>query len=324
MGPLKNTRSFIESLEEQRKNSGGSFSKIRSKKQSMRSNATGYTLRGKSFKDMKNTLKNMTAKLDTLGSGNMLFMIEIPEDTYLDNMDKVRHLHPDMNETEQSKLGRKEARQEWLVVNTMDFFNETVLLYSMLEDFHEVMSVKELYDKEVETRDKDKPPLPEFYDGFPLGFEYRIQTGSGKSKDEKHDAHWYVNACITWIEDLIDNPAIFPEHEDEPFPDDLEEKNLPEIFKRLFRMYAIIYNVLWPVVVEYDAEKHVNTTFKHFYFFSKRYNLLRSKYDLDAFVKTKLKKRKIIDIAALDKEYDKCLKQLVEGRQAAADNMRMV
>eukprot|EP00511_Aplanochytrium_stocchinoi_P003670 CAMPEP_0204839248 /NCGR_PEP_ID=MMETSP1346-20131115/33495_1 /ASSEMBLY_ACC=CAM_ASM_000771 /TAXON_ID=215587 /ORGANISM="Aplanochytrium stocchinoi, Strain GSBS06" /LENGTH=267 /DNA_ID=CAMNT_0051975827 /DNA_START=377 /DNA_END=1180 /DNA_ORIENTATION=- len=249
-------------------------------------------------------------RLNTLGSGNILPMLEVPDDTYEDCVDRNREAG--MSKAEAEHQARIDARREWLAVNTIDFFNEISLIYGMLEEAHVSISKKSSYQEMVEERQKEgKSPLPPFYNGFPQGYEYRIKEAETNSKDDQN-GHWYCNITIAWIEDIIDNPDIFPEDEDQVFPDEFEVKYVPEVFKRCFRIFAIIYNVLWPIVVEYDADKHINSAFKHFYFFMKRYDLLKKKYDLDVFLNTSVKK-KILDLTVLDKEFEK-QKRLMEAQ----------
>lgn len=52
-------------------------------------------------------------------------------------------------------------------------------------------------------------------------------------------------------------------------------KYIQTIFKRLFRIYAHIYYSHFDKIVSIQAEAHLNTCFKHFYFFSNEFNLIR-------------------------------------------------
>ena len=46
---------------------------------------------------------------------------------------------------------------------------------------------------------------------------------------------------MTWVEDQINNEEIFPVQESAAFPEDFQEVYVRNIFKRLFRVFAIIY-----------------------------------------------------------------------------------
>mmetsp|Transcript_11551 Transcript_11551/g.13266 ORF Transcript_11551/g.13266 Transcript_11551/m.13266 type:complete len:295 (-) Transcript_11551:717-1601(-) len=286
----------------------GAFRKKFSTKSTMRSSTTGYTLRGKNMNALKDTLKKMHSRFDgTLGTnkGNILKLMEVPTDMVLECVDRL--VEEGVSKAEAEERGKLDAKREWLAMNTIDFFNEVSLIYGMVEEFHVSVSRQPDYDELVKKRKEGgKLPIAPYNRGFPAGYEYRVQ---GDDKNADHDANWYCNITMAWIEDNIDNPEVFPEGENDSFPDDFDTNHVPEMFKRMFRIFSIVYNVCWPVVKEYESDKHFNSAFKHFYFFMKRYNLLLNDYDLDAFLKTSVKK-KILDLTVLDKEFDKFMKEL--------------
>ena len=86
----------------------------------------------------------------------------------------------------------------------------------------------------------------------------------------------YVDYVMTWVEDQIDNPDIFPELESQPFPDDFDDY-IQDIFKRLFRVFAIIYHRHFTSIEKLDAAAHLNTCFKHFMYFSFEFGLVEEK-----------------------------------------------
>lgn len=287
---------------------GRTFRKERSMIGSKRTHST-YTLRGREM-SIQNTLRKLAKQFKTLGSGNLLKIVDIPEETKTDCLDRIQDKYPDKNEEEHQHLALTEATNEWLAANTVDFYNEVALLYGLVEEFHQKASDPMTYAVLAEEFKDYKPKFPTFFNGFPQGFEYRLkQPSGGKSKaNTKCSGADYVNLSMIWLEDQIDNSQIFPETEDDPFPAKFIEKYISEMFKRMFRIFAIIYAVCWPVVVQNQAEAHVNTCFKHFYFFMKRFSLLKKPQDRDVFTKTKVKK--IIDLDGLDTEYRKCLEEI--------------
>eukprot|EP01104_Vermistella_antarctica_P020180 TRINITY_DN847_c0_g1_i1.p1 TRINITY_DN847_c0_g1~~TRINITY_DN847_c0_g1_i1.p1 ORF type:complete len:193 (+),score=28.11 TRINITY_DN847_c0_g1_i1:244-822(+) len=116
-------------------------------------------------------------------------------------------------------LPETEDLSEWLAVNTVDFYNQINLLYGSITEFctpHECAVM-----------------------GAGPKYEYRWSDGPGK-KPIVVSAPQYVDNLMTWVQDLLDNEAIFPSRVDTAFP-----KNFPavvrQIFKRLFRVYAHIY-----------------------------------------------------------------------------------
>ena len=78
---------------------------------------------------------------------------------------------------------------------------------------------------------------------------------------------------MNWVQEILDDEAIFPSRVDVPFP-----KNFPaiirNIFKRLFRVYAHIYYSHFHKIVSLGEEAHLNTCFKHFYYFITEFQLV--------------------------------------------------
>jgi len=149
-----------------------------------------------------------------------------------------------------------EDYNEWLAANTVDFFNEISLLYGLVGD---------------DAQRFNKPG-----DGFPPGFEYRWQAPGTDSKPMRCSSPDYVDFVMTWVEDQINNEDIFPVQESVPFPANFDNY-VKDIFKRLFRIFAIIYHQHFAVVEQFDAAAHLNTCFKHFMFFCFEFDLLDEK-----------------------------------------------
>ena len=165
----------------------------------------------------------------TLGTGNMLSTVATPTG---------------------------ESLNEWLAVNTVDFFNEVSLLYGLVAG-----EAGELYTKQGE--------------GFPAGFEYRWADGVTIKKPIRCSSPEYVDYVMSWVDGQINNENIFPPSEDVPFPDQFL-KYIRDIFKRLFRVFAIIYSKepLFNVFESIEAAPHLNTSFKHFMFFCLQHKLV--------------------------------------------------
>jgi len=118
----------------------------------------------------------------------------------------------------------------------------------------------------------DKYPNPG--DGFPPGFEYRWSQ-PGK-KPMRVSSPEYVDYVMSWIEANLDNPSIFPVLEDDPWPDDFESY-ITDMFRRLFRIFAIIFHRSFDEIEKLDAVAHLNTVFKHFMFFCFEFSLVDDK-----------------------------------------------
>ncbi|TRY80548.1 hypothetical protein TCAL_04799 [Tigriopus californicus] len=81
---------------------------------------------------------------------------------------------------------------------------------------------------------------------------------------------------MTWVQDQLDDEALFPSKIGVPFP-----KNFLQIaktiLKRLFRVYAHIYHQHFGEVVSLGEEAHLNTSFKHFIYFVQEFELIEKK-----------------------------------------------
>lgn len=184
---------------------------------------------------LKPTKKHATLKRDTLsaltkrtlGTGNLVAAVKLPED---------------------------EEKNDWLAANTVDFFNELTLLYSLVAD-------------------TATSKYPNAGDGFPPQCEYRWTSSKGNIRVSAPE---YVDYVMTWIEANLDNPSIFPVLEDDPWPDDFENY-IADMFKRMFRIFAIVFHRLFDEFEKLEAAAHLNTVFKHFMFFSFEFNLFDEK-----------------------------------------------
>lgn len=154
-------------------------------------------------------------------------------------------------------LPPNEDKNEWIAANTVDFFNELSLLYGLVseEAMHTFTSPGE---------------------GFPPGFEYRWQAPGTDAKPIKCSSPEYVDYVMTWVDDQINNEDIFPISENQPFPVNFVTY-AKDIYKRMFRIFAIVYHRHFAAIEEMDAAAHLNTCFKHFAFFCFEFDLLDEK-----------------------------------------------
>lgn len=165
----------------------------------------------------------------TLGSGNIEMAVELP---------------------------KGEDLNEWLAVNTIEFYNDINLLYGMLVEFCTketcpVMSAGPKYEYLWADNKTSKAPL-------------------------KVSASEYIEYLMTWVENQLNNENIFPSVIGVPFPKNFLE-TIKYIFKRLFRVYAHIYYTHFPQIVMLGCQFHLNTCFKHFIFFIEKFNLVEPK-----------------------------------------------
>ena len=146
-----------------------------------------------------------------------------------------------------------EDLNEWIAVNTVDFFNQINMLYGTITDncTQETCQVMSAGPK----------------------FEYLWADGTSVKKPIKCSAPKYIDYLMTWVQDQLDDESLFPSRIGVPFP-----KNFVSIaktmLKRLFRVYAHIYHQHFSQVVSLGEEAHLNTSFKHFIYFVQEFSLI--------------------------------------------------
>jgi MOB kinase activator 1 len=99
-------------------------------------------------------------------------------------------------------------------------------------------------------------------------------TDSGSGKTTRVSSAEYVDFVLSWIDAQMDDPRIFPVSETEPFPADFQSHYAKDMFKRMFRILAIVYSSHIDKIKSLDASAHLNTVFKHFLFFCLCFDLL--------------------------------------------------
>merc|ERR1712217_668887 len=107
----------------------------------------------------------------TLGSGNLKAAVTLPEE---------------------------EELQEWLAVNTVDFFNQINLLYGSISDF---------------CTEQTCPTM-----SAGTKYEYYWADGEKIKKPIKCSAPEYMDYLMTWVQAILDDETVFPSRVDVPFP----------------------------------------------------------------------------------------------------------
>ena len=154
------------------------------------------------------------------------------------------------------ELPEGENQNEWLAVNTIEFFNEISLIFGCLTEFC------------------TKQNCPTMSAGSK--YEYLWADGSSVKKPLKVSAAEYIDFLMTWVESQIHNTKLFPAEIGDKFPSNFQ-KTIKVIFKRLFRVYAHIYHSHFSHIILLEAEPHLNTSFKHFVYFIDEFNLVEEK-----------------------------------------------
>jgi MOB kinase activator 1 len=143
-------------------------------------------------------------------------------------------------------------RNEWMAVHAVDFWNAVSLLVGIATD-------------EAQTR------LEPGW-GFPPGFEY-LWVDAATRKPIKCSGPEYIDHVLSWVEDIINDENVFPTSTDARYPRDFD-KTCKAIFKRLFRVFAILYTHSYRRIEGMGAVAHLNTTFKHFMFFCFEFDMV--------------------------------------------------
>lgn len=190
--------------------------------------------KNKTFKPLKKHGGAKNDKLskyakDTLGTGNMRSAVALP---------------------------KGEDENEWLAVNTVDFFNEVSLLYGAITDFC----------------------VPESCPVMSAGPDFNYLWADGKKVKQpiKVSAPEYVELLMSWVEENLNDEELFPTELGKPFPKHFRA-TVNNIFKRLFRVYAHVYHSHFEKLVALGAEAHLNTCFKHFIYFVDEFKLIDPK-----------------------------------------------
>jgi len=117
-------------------------------------------------------------------------------------------------------------------------------------------------------------------EGFPSGVEYRWSEESDRGTvTVSVSAPVYIEKVLQWIVDQINDEKKFPDDDDEK--ESLRVFQTPnfaalcgQIFRRIFRVYGIIYSSFFQTLEALGMAPHLNTCFKHFMFFCTEFSLL--------------------------------------------------
>jgi len=140
---------------------------------------------------------------------------------------------------------------EWIAMNTMEIYNSTSLCFGFVSDFCTPKSCKEMT----------------------AGAKYTFLWEDKKkyTKPTAVPAYEYIELLMAWISEALDDESIFPQ--DSQFGKGFMPTT-KKIWKRLARVYFHIYYHHWEQVQALQAEAHINTCFKHFYYFAKEFSLV--------------------------------------------------
>eukprot|EP00761_Pharyngomonas_kirbyi_P014729 gb/GECH01014759.1/.p1 GENE.gb/GECH01014759.1/~~gb/GECH01014759.1/.p1 ORF type:complete len:222 (+),score=27.94 gb/GECH01014759.1/:1-666(+) len=153
------------------------------------------------------------------------------------------------------QLPAGEPLNDWLAVNTVDFYNTANLLYGVISEFC----------------------TPESCPKMTAGsYEYLWKDGKRYKRATSIPAKEYVSLLMDWIDATISDETIFPSKDDLVFPKDFQ-KTCKNLYKRLFRVYAHMYYSHYEQIKDLEIEAHFNTSFKHFMLFVFEFELVDRK-----------------------------------------------
>eukprot|EP00118_Oscarella_pearsei_P005450 m.25097 g.25097 ORF g.25097 m.25097 type:complete len:215 (+) comp28736_c0_seq1:32-676(+) len=151
------------------------------------------------------------------------------------------------------ELPAGERMDDWIAVHVVDFFNRINLIYGTICD-------------------ACTPASCPVMSGGPK-YEYKWADGENFRKPTSLPAHEYITHLMEWIEKQINNEDVFPSDPGVPFPK-LYHPVCKKILTRLFRVFVHVYIHHFDKIVSIGAEAHVNTCYKHFYFFIRNFKLV--------------------------------------------------
>jgi len=178
-------------------------------------------------KGQQETMHNFVKKtLSTLGTGSMQQAVQLPSG---------------------------ECINEWIAVNTLDFYNEINLLYGAIQGF---------------CTDQSCPKM-----SAGSKYNYLWADGVKVKKPISVSASKYIDLLLVWVESQLNDESLFPIEYDSPYPKNFM-KVVKTIYKRYFRVYAHIYHSHLKEVETCGAGAHLNTCFKHLMYFINEFKLI--------------------------------------------------
>lgn len=151
------------------------------------------------------------------------------------------------------RLPPGENIDDWIAVHVVDFFNRINLIYGTM----------------AERCSETTCPVMA---GGPR-YEYRWQDERQYRRPAKLPAPRYMALLMDWIESLINDEDVFPTRVGVPFPKNFQQV-CNKILTRLFRVFVHVYIHHFDSILSMGAEAHVNTCYKHFYYFIREFSLV--------------------------------------------------
>eukprot|EP00117_Sycon_ciliatum_P043799 scpid94957/ scgid31666/ MOB kinase activator 3A; MOB-LAK; Mob1 homolog 2A; Mps one binder kinase activator-like 2A len=165
-------------------------------------------------------------------------------------------LHAGLDLKQSVDLPPGEDPSDWIAVHVVDFFNRINLIYGTVCEF---------------CTESTCPVMS----GGPK-YEYMWADGDKFKKPTKLPAPRYIHFLMEWIERQINDTDLFPIEVGTPFPKNFLPTS-KKILTRLFRVFVHVYIHHFDKLQMIGAEAHINTCFKHFVYFTRRFKLVDEK-----------------------------------------------
>ncbi|KAH8851658.1 MOB kinase activator 3A [Schistosoma japonicum] len=150
----------------------------------------------------------------------------------------------------------EEELNDWIAVHVVDFYNRINLIYGTICD--------RCTEQTCPTMSGGKK------------FEYHWRDNVHYKKPTPLPAPKYIDELMDWVDAQINDPSLFPTDMGVPFPK-CYIPTVKKIFGRLFRVFVHVYIHHFDRLHEIGAEAHVNTCYKHFYYFVTYFDLIDKK-----------------------------------------------
>ena len=109
-------------------------------------------------------------------------------------------------------------------------------------------------------------------------FEYHWQDSNSSKyrRSTRLSAPDYIECLLNWTQVQIDDPKLFPITPEAAFPPNFIDR-VKMILRRIFRVYAHMYNHHFAQMCALRLEVHLNTSYRHFLLFVNEYRLIDPK-----------------------------------------------
>lgn len=156
------------------------------------------------------------------------------------------------------RLPEGEIFEEWLAVHTVDFFNHLNILYGAISEF---CTARE---------------CPVMCAGPRFEYHWQDSNSTRFRRSTRLSAPDYIECLLNWTQAQIDDETLFPVTPGASFPPNFVDR-VKAILRRLFRIYAHIYNHHFTQMCALHLEMHLNTSYRHFLLFVTEFSLVDPK-----------------------------------------------